>query len=193
MRSLGICYYKRFRMEIPLAGLAAPAWPAGYRALPWNEQLFDYHAETLHYSFKDEIDSGVFPAFLTKEGCLGLIRDIVRRPAFIPEATWLVLGPDGPCGTVQALRERGVLGAIQNVGILPDSRGLGLGKALVLQSLAGMYASGLGRAKLEVTADNSLAIRMYQRIGFQRAKVVYKAVPVFPFSANAEDNTHLIF
>ena len=103
--------------------------------------------------------------------------EIARRRSFIPEATWLLVGPEGACGTVQAMRERGVLGAIQNIGILPSWRGRKLGEALLLQSLLGMYASGLGRAVLEVTANNDTAIRLYRRLGFRRSKVVYKAVP----------------
>ena len=110
-------------------------------------------------------------------GCRGLMTEISRRRAFIPESTWLVVGPSGPCGTVQALRDRGVFGGIQNVGIVPEARGLGLGNALLLQSLQGMVRSGLGRGVLEVTAQNEPAIRLYQRLGFRRAKVVYKAVP----------------
>jgi GNAT superfamily N-acetyltransferase len=106
--------------------------------------------------------------------------EIARRRAFIPEATWLAIGPDGPCGTIQALRERGALGAIQNVGVLPALRGRGLGQALLLEALRGMYRSGLGRTVLEVTAQNEAAIRLYRRLGFRRAKVVYKAVPGAP-------------
>jgi RimJ/RimL family protein N-acetyltransferase len=40
-----------------------------------------------------------------------------------------------------------------------------------------MARTGLGRGVLEVTAQNEPAIRLYQRLGFRRAKVVYKAVP----------------
>ena len=39
-----------------------------------------------------------------------------------------------------------------------------------------MYASGLGRVVLEVTAQNDAAVRLYRRLGFRRARVVYKAV-----------------
>jgi ribosomal protein S18 acetylase RimI-like enzyme len=103
--------------------------------------------------------------------------EIIRRRAFVPESTWLLVGPDGPCGTVQALRDRGALGAIQNVGIVAAYRGRGLGRALLLQALHGMYATGLGRGVLEVTATNDCAVNLYFRMGFRRTKVIYKAVP----------------
>jgi ribosomal protein S18 acetylase RimI-like enzyme len=67
-------------------------------------------------------------------------------------------------------------GAIQNIGIVPGHRGLGLGTALLLQSLHGFRASGAMQVYLEVTADNSRAVRLYQRLGFRKMKTLYKAV-----------------
>jgi GNAT superfamily N-acetyltransferase len=177
---VAISYFKRYKMEVDLNGLPPPTWPAGFQAIAWRADLLDTHAEVLCRCFHGEIDAVVFPSLGSREGCLGLMTEIARRRAFIPEATWLAVGPDGPCGTVQALRERGVLGAIQNVGIVPALRGQGLGRALLLQALAGMYQSGLGRAVLEVTAHNDLAIRLYRALGFRRCRVVYKAVQAFP-------------
>jgi ribosomal protein S18 acetylase RimI-like enzyme len=177
MQALAISYFKRYKMEIDLAGLPPPCWPAGFACAGWREDLLELHADMLAQSFDGSPDAVVFPSLGHRAGCRGLMGEIVKRRAFIPEATWLVVGPDGPCGTIQALRERGVLGAIQNVGIAPRWRGRGLGRTLLLQSLRGMYASGLGRAVLEVTASNDAAVGLYLRMGFRRTKVVYKAVP----------------
>lgn len=184
MQSLAISYFKRYKMEIGLAGLAAPAWPTGFSAVGWRSELFEPHVEVLAACFHGGLDTVVFPSLGSREGCRGLMNEIVRRRAFIPEATWLLVGPDGPCGTVQALRDRGVLGAIQNVGVVPGQRGRGLGEALLRQSLRGMWQSGLGRAILEVTATNDTAVRLYHRMGFCRTKVIYKAVPTLPASSD---------
>jgi ribosomal protein S18 acetylase RimI-like enzyme len=90
--------------------------------------------------------------------------------------------PDGvhqeSCGTVQGVRDSKHHGAIQNLGIVPGHRGKGLGTALLHQALCGFRDSGLSRAYLEVTAQNSAAIRLYQRLGFRRVKTVYKAAEV---------------
>jgi GNAT superfamily N-acetyltransferase len=174
---LPISYFKRFKMEVDLAGLPSPRWPDGYAPVAWHPDLLDAHADVLCRCFVGEIDAVVFPSLGSAFGCRGLMTEITRRRAFIPESTWLVVGPAGPCGTVQALRDRGTFGGIQNVGIVPELRARGLGNALVLQALQGMVRSGLGRGVLEVTAQNESAIRLYQRLGFRRAKVVYKAVP----------------
>jgi ribosomal protein S18 acetylase RimI-like enzyme len=51
-----------------------------------------------------------------------------------------------------------------------------------LKSLAGFQEAGLRRAFLEVTAQNEGAIRLYRRLGFFKARTVYKAVELFSFA-----------
>jgi ribosomal protein S18 acetylase RimI-like enzyme len=109
-------------------------------------------------------------------GCYQLMTEIRRRPGFVPEATWLIGCPSGYCGTVQGVRERTGVGAIQNLGVVPAIRGRGLGTALLLQALVGFYRTGLGLAILEVTAQNDAAVRLYRRLGFRCRKTIYKAV-----------------
>jgi ribosomal protein S18 acetylase RimI-like enzyme len=99
----------------------------------------------------------------------------------VAEATWLLIGPEGPCGTVQGICERG-LGAIQNLGVTPGRRSLGLGSCLLRQALDGFQRVGLGRSLLEVTACNDGAVRLYRRFGYRRVRTVYKAVPDTPLA-----------
>jgi len=171
-----ISYYKRYKMEIDLDPLPAPGLPAGFHFTPWNRDLLEIHAEVLFESFCQEIDSQVFSSLGDSLGCQVLMSEIARKPGFVPEATWLLTGPDGPCGTVQGLRERGGIGAIQNLGITAPCRGHGLGQALLLQALLGFRLAGLHKGLLEVTAQNDTAIRLYRRVGFRRSKTLYKAV-----------------
>src|SRR5262249_13243950 len=82
------------------------------------------------------------------------------------------------CGTVQGVMDRSGMGAIQNLGTLPEYRGLGLGTALMQQALAGFQRAGLSRAFLEVTAQKLSAVRLYKRLGFARSRTVYKVSEV---------------
>jgi RimJ/RimL family protein N-acetyltransferase len=182
---MGIVYFRRFRMEIDLSQplFPRPELPADYRLSAWDEQLLETHADTKFRCFRWEMDANVFPSLSTREGCHLLMTDITRRGGFTPEATWLLeYWPTNarrpiPCGTVQGVAEDKV-GAIQNVGVLPEHRGKGLGTILMWQSLAGFKATGISRVFLEVTAQNSGACRLYDRLGFRRTKVVYKASEV---------------
>jgi ribosomal protein S18 acetylase RimI-like enzyme len=174
---MAITYYKRFRMEIDLDGtLAPPVLPGSFSWRPWDEALIDQHAEVKYLSFRDEIDAQVFPCLGDRFGCQRLMREIRRKPGFLPQACWLIAGPAGYCGTIQGVIDRGPIGAIQNVGVVPFYRGFGLGHALVRRALAGFFHAGLRRAYLEVTAENSAAVRLYRDVGFRRAKILYKAV-----------------
>jgi GNAT superfamily N-acetyltransferase len=178
---MSIAYFKRFKMEIDLYDAPpAPDLPPGYSWVPWEDSLLEPHADVKFYSFQEEIDACVFPSLGSRDGCYYLMREICRKNGFLAEATWLVACPAGYCGTVQGVRERTGLGAIQNLGVMPLHRGRGLGKALLVQALHGFRRAGLGRAFLEVTAQNEAAVRLYRSLGFRCRKTVYKAVDVAP-------------
>ncbi|MGE3821303.1 MAG: GNAT family N-acetyltransferase [Isosphaeraceae bacterium] len=170
-------YYKRFRMEVDLQrSIPQARLPDGFVWVPWNEALLDRHSEVKYRSFREEIDAYVFPCLGDRYGCQRLMREIRRKPGFLPASTWLINGPAGDVGTVQGVMDRGPIGAIQNLGVVPAYRGRGLGLALILQALGGFQAAGLSRAYLEVTAENAGAVQLYRTVGFSRAKTLYKAV-----------------
>ncbi len=176
-RSLSITYYKRFRMEVDLDGpLEPPPLPEGFSWVPWDESLLDRHAETKFRCFQGEIDAFVFPSLGDRHGCSRLMREIRRKPGFLPQATWLIDGPAGCVGTIQGVMDHGAIGAIQNVGVVAEQRGKGFGRALVLHALTGFQSAGLRRAYLEVTADNASAVQLYRNLGFRKSKTLYKAV-----------------
>jgi GNAT superfamily N-acetyltransferase len=174
---INISYFKRFRMEIDLNELPPPeALPEGYSWMPWDNTLVDLHAEVKAQCFQDEIDAVVFPSLSNRDGCFHLMREISRKPGFLGDATWLIAHGGEFCATVQGICERSGLGAIQNLGVTPRYRGRGLGRALLLKALYGFWRAGLGRAHLEVTAQNDAAVRLYRRVGFRCRKTLYKAV-----------------
>ena len=112
------------------------------------------------------------------------MREISHKEGFLPGATWLVARRTSPhaepeyCGTIQGIRDASQLGAVQNLGVVPEHRGCGLGTALLLKTLEGFQRAGIARAFLEVTAHNAGAIGLYQRTGFNRSRTLYKAVEV---------------
>jgi hypothetical protein len=184
---MALTYFKRFRMEIDLTSVdprEAPL-PPGYHLAAWDAGLLPAHAESKYLSFRAEIDANVFPCLGEYDGCVRLMQEISRKDGFLPEATWLAINDEGPgefCGTVQGIRDRSGLGAIQNLGIVPEHRGRGLGSALMMKALNGFRRAGLRRAYLEVTAQNDGAIKLYRRLGFAKARTVYKAIEVSPFA-----------
>jgi len=187
--AMSLTYFKRYRMEFDLAGDIAPppALPAGYVFEAWKPSLIEEHASVKHQSFQFEIDSTVFPCFAKLKGCRRLMQEIVVRDGFLPAATWLMAyeieEPGGMrtkeyCGTIQGICDRNGLGSVQNIGVCPLHRGRRIGANLIYKALQGFRSAGLERATLEVTAQNTGALRLYERLGWRTVKTVYKATEV---------------
>ena len=182
---MGMTYFKRYRMEIDLRGglFPAPSLPPEYQLVQWHDELLEAHADAKFESFRFEIDADVFPCLGDRAGCVRLMREIARRDGFLREATWLLACHDETdgvphyCGTIQGVRD-GDFGAVQNLGVTSRHRSGGLGTHLLHRALSGFREVGLPRAYLEVTAQNVRAVKLYQRLGFQTVKTVYKAADV---------------
>lgn len=182
---MGLTYFKRYRMEIDLRQVrqVPEMVPYPYTLMAWSKSLVESHAEAKFNSFCYEIDANVFPCLGNREGCYRLMREIARRDGFLPSATWLLQCPQDNggaelCGTIQGVRDNRGFGAVQNLGITPGHRGLGLGTTLLFHTLRGFQEAGLQQAFLEVTAQNVGAVRLYHRLGFQTVRTVYKAADV---------------
>ncbi len=179
-----ISYFKRLRMEIDVRNVAPalPTLPEGYEFRAWHPVLTEAHARAKFASFRGEVDALIFPCLGEVAGCRRLVRDISLRRGFVPLATWLICqqADDGmasmPCATIQGVIQSWSQGAIQNIGVVPEHRGLGLGRALLLQSLHGFRLRKVKRIWLEVTADNKPAVALYQSIGFVTTATSYRAV-----------------
>lgn len=172
-----VSYYRRYRMERVLGEPPARAeLPASFEWVPWRRDLVELHAEVNYLCFRGELDSDVFPCLGERDGCRRLLREICGRVNFLPAATWLVAAPEGCVGTIQGVVEAGGVGSIQNVGVMPGYRGLGLGRALVMHALSGYWRAGVRRVALEVTSSNDAALRLYEALGFCRVRTSYRAV-----------------
>ncbi len=177
-------YIKRYRMELNMRRWRRPAieLPIGYRLVAWDSSLVSAHAEVKHASFRDEIDAMVFPCLGEYDGCHRLMSEIETKEGFMPEATWLAeyvgAGPSKAeyCGTIQAVRIQPTRASIQNIGVTPFHRGRGIGSALILAALLGLQHLAVPIVRLEVTAENEGAIRLYRRLGFREVRTIYKTV-----------------
>ncbi len=166
--------------------------PEGFEFVAWEDRFIDAHALVKADSFSGEIDATVFPCLSHFAGCRKLMQEIARGKNFLPAATWLIKHPsDIPtsryCGTIQGMLRSNQLGAIQNIGVSPECRGLGLGRAILIQSLHGFINSGASRVYLDVTAANNQAVSLYHSLGFQILDTSYLSV-VVPESSEAGVN-----
>lgn len=178
-------YFKRYKMELDLTQTQVPPaeLPPGYHWAEWDEEDVERHAIVKHRSFRDEMDAEVFSSLGEYFGCLRLMRDISQQDGFLGPATWLIVhcedeGFPIDCGTIQGVCQSEQSGSIQNIGVVPEHRGLGLGRALLLKSLEGFAMARLKRVVLEVTANNLPAVGLYRNLGFRVVKTMYRSAPI---------------
>ncbi len=60
---------------------------------------------------------------------------------------------------------------VNNIAVRPDSRGLGMGRALLEFVFRLAFGLGARRATLEVRRSNAVALKLYERMGFRVAGV----------------------
>jgi len=143
-------YIRRFRMEIDVAAtrLAEPRLPEGYRWLAWHPALLSRHAAAKFHSFRDEIDSRVFPCLGDFSGCKRLMQEIVRQETFLADATWLITNDaagwndQADCATIQGLAHTGYLGGRPERRRLASVPRTGIGPGAGPQGAARVSHSG---------------------------------------------------
>jgi mycothiol synthase len=64
-------------------------------------------------------------------------------------------------------RDPVAMGEIYVIAVDPDASGRGLGRALTVAGLASLHAKGLTVGMLYVDADNTNAVRLYDKLGFR--------------------------
>ena len=84
-----------------------------------------------------------------------------------PSTRGFVLG-DPPVGHVLYSAVAGE-GEILTLAVLPERRGRGFGRALLVAALDDWRATGIAEGWLEVRDDNAPAIRLYESTGWVRA------------------------
>ena len=125
-------YVRRLRMELDFSQqpLPAPILPEGYRWVPWTFAALERHAAVKYLSFREEFDAKLFTSFQSYANCHRLMRCISRHERFAPKVTWLIAripfdawSTNLDCATIQGIVKSRYLGAIQNVGVVPEHRG----------------------------------------------------------------------
>ncbi len=116
--------------------------------------------------------------------------DLRKREPWFDPAGFFVATHDGvmtgfhwtkvhPAGEQGGGEEDGPVGEVYVVGVDPAEQGSGLGRALTQVGLRHLRDLGLAQVMLYVDEDNTPAIRMYQRLGFERTRTdaMYRRPP----------------
>jgi ribosomal-protein-alanine N-acetyltransferase len=110
------------------------------------EALLKIEEECFEYPY----DRAVFEAMLRSRGCTTLLAKALGNPM----------------GYV-AFDKRGWIGTILSVGVAKQFRHRGVGEYLMSQALRMLKEAGVQRVVLQVSVKNSVARRLYEKLGFK--------------------------
>jgi mycothiol synthase len=113
-------------------------------------------------------------AFADRPGDRGASRQVVARvladPSSDPALCLLAARGGEVVGLCYCRLERSAGapgGWVEDLGVAPSARGIGLGRALLRQGVRELAARGAGSVLLGVDAANTVAKRLYQASGFR--------------------------
>ncbi|MDJ0754109.1 MAG: GNAT family N-acetyltransferase [Ardenticatenaceae bacterium] len=154
-------HYVHFQQKL-IPDMAQPSLPTGFSIRTMTDHDVGERA-VLHDA-----------AFFATEVTSGSFARVMKAPGYRPEFDLIAAGPGGRLAGFALcwIDDVNKVALFEPVGVHPDFRQLGLGKALVLEGLRRMQEAGLQTAWVYTEKPNLPAQRLYARCGF---KVVGRA------------------
>jgi len=96
----------------------------------------------------------------------------VQSPVYVKEHEIFVMAPTGDVAAYCIIwtDELTKVGHFEPVGTHPDYQRKGLGKSLLFEGLRRLKSESMTVADVCTNHDNAAAIRLYESVGFQKAK-----------------------
>jgi mycothiol synthase len=147
--------------------IAAPVYPTGYQVRTAVEV-------TDPAVVAEALNRGFIGHWENRERPVDEIAHRLAHPYTRPEGIFLAFAPDGDvagicwAGINETLNaQRGeALGHINSLGVSPEHRRRGLGRALLLEGMRWLRAAGQGPIELDAIGNNELALPLYYDVGF---------------------------
>jgi len=170
--------FLRTFMEIDLeaaASLATRKLTTAVLIDGWTERRQDDAGTLIAESYRGHIDSEINDQYRSAGGARRFLANIIQYPgcgSFFQPASFAALdaGTGKLCGMCLSSLVNADVGHITQVCVSHAARGTGLGYELIRRSLEALTKHGCRKASLTVTAANTSAIDLYERIGFLKAR-----------------------
>ena len=141
----------------------------------WAERRQDDAASLIASAYQGHIDSQINDQYRSPAGARRFLLNIVQYPgcgSFFQPASYLAVDSRAHrlCGICLASLVHADVGHITQVCVSNAVRGTGVGYELLRQSLNSLRKHACRKASLTVTAANSDAVRLYERMGFRKVR-----------------------
>jgi ribosomal protein S18 acetylase RimI-like enzyme len=151
----------RHNLQLPLEWLRLPA---RLTFEPYREDDPDLFHATLQRTYEETLDCPEVSGARTIEQ---VIEGHKNQGLFDPELWWLVRQGPRPVGVLLMMPSpEGLDWELAYLGLVPEARGQGLGKELILKALCEARAALVSGVTLSVDERNHPARRLYLRAGF---------------------------
>jgi len=137
----------------------------------WTERKQDEAASLIAGAYQGHIDSSINDQYRSPAGARRFLLNIVQYPgcgSFFQPASYVAVDSRTHklCGICLASLVHADVGHITQVCVSKAVRGSGVGYELVRQSLNSLRKHACRKASLTVTAANTEAVQLYERMGF---------------------------
>jgi ribosomal protein S18 acetylase RimI-like enzyme len=174
----GFSRHARLFMTLPLSpgGMDARLGTSEIEIRRWTDQDYQPSAAIITAAYKNHVDSEINDQYRTLSGSLRFLNNIVRFPGcgtFDPESSFVAVNrrSDALVGIILCSRVRYDTGHVTQVCVLPECRGLGLGKTLLAATARNLQQRKFSALSLTVTETNAPAVDLYRRLGFATRRV----------------------
>jgi len=150
-----------------VSDLADPVWPAGIEPVPFRLGFDDEELHEMIYSFWTDV-----PGHTHRP--IDEWRSLVLAGSWFDADLIVVARDSDGRGTIQgsvvARTFTGDVGWVSQLGVARTARGLGLGRALLIEACRRLGKKDPRLIGLGVEAENSNALGLYQSVGFKIAR-----------------------
>jgi ribosomal protein S18 acetylase RimI-like enzyme len=141
----------------------------------WSDLYHEPAAQLIASAYAGHIDSRINDQYRTTAGARRFLHNIVQYPGcgtfYRPASCAAFEATTGRmCGVSLASLVAPEAGHITQICVSPAVRGTGIGYAMLRQSILAFREMGCDSVSLTVTADNSDAVRLYERVGFRTVR-----------------------
>jgi ribosomal protein S18 acetylase RimI-like enzyme len=175
--------YTRQFMILPMkdAQIAGAPVPAGLRLERWDDANFEACARLIAHAYANHIDSEINDQYRSISGAMKFLKNIVVLPGcgqFLPEASFVMRAEGGSDLTAAVLTSTVSMGVghTTQICVMPAFQGQHLGLRLMDASIRALKSLRYHALSLTVTSQNSGAVHLYEKLGFQVVKKFAAAV-----------------
>jgi len=184
--------YERRFMELELSGARWPdsvVAPLGLRIEPWNWRLEEDVAQLMFRAYRGHMDADINDQYRVPARARVYLSNMIRYPAcggFSAEASYLVSDKnDGRlvgallASVSDAAAEK--VGHVSQLCVDPGVRKQGVGRLMMLGALSKFCELGCEYSTLTVTAENRVAVGLYESLGYvERTRLSAYVWPSWP-------------